>query len=188
MALRESGLERGMRGTMFQALHERQKEIEVYRLKKAVARGAGTGSGGDASSGHGQAMYNAGPSPTSSRSSGGNGGSGESGSGSGSDHRIGRNGRGIGGPAMRGRYARGQGGYHSHVHSHARGMVHPHTDLHPQNHSLVAAEPAAELANDIPINNSNQHLRTNPIIANGAVTQANNMTQMGGNVQPASLI
>lgn len=153
MALRESGLERSMRGTMFQALRERQKELRVIRLNKTIARGAETGSGGDTYPGHSQTAYDSRISLKSSRSSGGIGssggsgsgssGSGSGGSGSGNDLRTGRNGHGVGDSAIRGRYAYGRGGHHnSHVYSRPRGMVHPHTHLLSQHYSLVGPESA----------------------------------------------
>lgn len=36
MVLREAGLDKGMRSTMYQALRERRQEIETYRMQRAM--------------------------------------------------------------------------------------------------------------------------------------------------------
>jgi hypothetical protein len=178
MALRESGLERGMRGTMLQALRERRKEIEVFRLRKVTGDG-GTGSESDP----GQTMYDP---RLSFRSSGGG-----NGNGSGNDRRSNGKRHGIHGAAMRGRYGHG--------HGHARNMAHTHSHPypHPGYPTPVGASPGsgsgpgagADTANlTITANYNKQTLRADPVVANGAVTRHTGYARAGKAEKFGSLI
>jgi len=45
MVLREIGVEKGMRSTMYQALRERRQEIEIFRVQRGMVPGGERGQG-----------------------------------------------------------------------------------------------------------------------------------------------
>lgn len=171
MALRESGLERGIRGTMFQALRERRKELGTFKLRRATTGGAGGGSGASAvqmmdprqsSSGSGSGKGNGNDNGGHRRGNGG-------GSGGGSGH-------GTGSAAVRGRF--GLGHRHSHSHGHVRSMA----ATYPR-HSAPF-----DLSHDTTTPAVVDRLRTDPVIANGAVTRHTATAMAGGEGRAVELI